>query len=77
MSAEKLTEYIKTRPGLRGNDYILNAALRQSGLLDEVFATQENINLNDILSLRAEEAAKIFSSYSAASHTIVDDSANR
>jgi len=43
--------------------------------MSEVFMTQSNIDLKNLLSLTPEEASKISAGYSAASHTLIDDTA--
>lgn len=72
MTGRHFISHIQSQPGLHGNDYILNAALRQSGLMEEIFMSQRNIDLDDLPSLSARDAANIHTGYSGISHTIVD-----
>jgi len=70
MTGQQFTSHIQSLPGLGGNDYILNAALRQSGLMSEVFNAQGYFDA--LLEAPAAGAADgIRTGYSGLSHTII------
>ena len=71
MTSQQFASHIQSLPGLHGNDYILNAALRQSGLMEEVFMSQLNIDVNELMDMTASQAAEIHTGYSGLSHTLI------
>ena len=71
MTGQQFVSHIQSLPGLHGNDYILNAALRQSGLMEEIFMSQRNIDVDELIGMTASQAAEIHTGYSGISHTLI------